>query len=46
MLMYYAFIPDSVFKSVSPYWIRTYLTNHYVILRQCSPNLGEMKLFV
>ena len=36
MLMYYAFTPDSVFKSV---WLRTDLTNQYVILRHCSPNL-------
>ena len=39
MLMYYAFTLDSVFKSVLPNGLRTYLTNQYVILRYCSPNL-------
>ena len=36
MLMYYAFTPNSV-SSAS--WLRTYLTNQYVILRYCFPNL-------
>ena len=38
MLMYYAFTPNSVFKSFA-FWLRTYLTNQYVILRYCSSNL-------
>ena len=37
--MYYAFTPNSIFKSSSASWLRTYLTNQYVILRYCSPNL-------
>ena len=36
--MYYAFTPNSVFKSFAS-WLRTYLTNQYVILRYCCPNL-------
>ena len=40
MLIYYAFTPNSVFKSVRfPFWLRTYLTNKYVILRYCCSNL-------
>ena len=39
MLMYYAFTPNSVFKSVLPFGLRTYLINQYVILRYCSSNL-------
>ena len=38
MLMYYAFTPDTVFKLVPPNG-SNYLTNQYVILRYCSPNL-------
>ena len=30
--MYYAFTPNSVFKSVLPFGLRTYLINQYVIL--------------
>ena len=38
--MYYAFTPNSVFKSVLPFGLRTYLINQYVILRyQSSSNL-------
>ena len=37
--MYYAFTPNSVFKSVPPFGLRTYLINQYVILRYCSSNL-------
>ena len=36
--MYYAFTPNSVFKSVH-LLLRTYLTNQHVILRYCSSNL-------
>ena len=39
MLIYYAFTPNSVFKSVRPFGLRTYLINQYVILRYCSSNL-------
>ena len=39
MLTYYAFTPNSVFKWVPASWLRTYLTNQYVIFRYCSPNL-------
>ena len=39
MLIYYAFTPNSVFKSVPPFGLRTYLINQYVILRYCSSNL-------
>ena len=39
MLMYYAFTPNSVFKSVLPFGLRTYLINQYVILRYCPSNL-------
>ena len=39
MLMCYAFTPNSVFKSVPPFGLRTYLINQYVILRYCSSNL-------
>ena len=39
MLMYYAFTPNSVFKSVTPFGLRTYLINQYVILWYCSSNL-------
>ena len=35
----YAFTPNSVFKSVPPFGLRTYLVNQYVILRYCSSNL-------
>ena len=37
--MYYAFTPNSVFKSVPPFGLRTYLINQYIILRYCSSNL-------
>ena len=37
--MCYASTPNSVFKSGLPKWLRTYLTNQYVILRYCSPSL-------
>ena len=37
--MYYAFTPNSVFKSLPPFGLRTYLINQYVILRYCSSNL-------
>ena len=37
--MYYAFTPNSVFKLVPPFGLRTYLINQYVILRYCSSNL-------
>ena len=37
--MYYAFTPNSVFKSVPPFGLRTYWINQYVILRYCSSNL-------
>ena len=37
--MYYAFTPNSVFKSVLPFGLRTYLINQYVILRYYSSNL-------
>ena len=30
--MYSAFTPNSVFKSVPPFGLRTYLINQYVIL--------------
>ena len=36
MLIYYAFVPNSV---SSAFWLRTYLTNKYVILRYCYSNL-------
>ena len=36
--MYYAFTPNCLQVS-STSWFRTYLTNQYVILRYCSPNL-------
>ena len=36
MLMCYAFTPDSV---SSTKWLRNYLTDRFVILRYCSPNL-------
>ena len=39
MLKYYAFTPNSVFKSVPPFGLRTYLINQYVMLRYCSSNL-------
>ena len=39
MLIYDAFTPNSVFKSVLPVGLRTYLINQYVILRYCSSNL-------
>ena len=38
MLMYCAFTPDCL-QVGSTSWLRTYLTNQYVILRYCSPNL-------
>ena len=37
--MYYAFTPNSVFKSVLPFGLRTFLINQYVILRYRSSNL-------
>ena len=37
--MFYAFTPNSVFKSVLPFGLRTYLINQYVILRYRSSNL-------
>ena len=37
--MYYAFTPNSVFKSVLPFGLRTYLVNQYVILLYCFSNL-------
>ena len=37
--MSYAFTPNSVFKLVPPFGLRTYLINQYVILRYCFPNL-------
>ena len=37
--MYYTFTPNSVFKSVPPFGLRTYLINQYVILRYCPSNL-------
>ena len=40
--MYYAFTPNSVFKSVLPFGLRTYLINQYVIFRYCSPNLCKL----
>ena len=39
MLICYAFTPDSVFKSVPPFGLRTYLINQYVILRYSSSKL-------
>ena len=39
MLTYYAFTPNSVFKSVLPFGLRIYLIHQYVILRYCSSNL-------
>ena len=42
MLMYYAFTPNSVFKSVPPFGLRTYLINQYVILWYCSSNLCKL----
>ena len=39
MLMYYTFTPNSVFKSVPPFGLRTYLINQYVIPWYCSSNL-------
>ena len=40
MVMYYTFTPNSVFKSVPPFGLRTYLINQYVILQyQSSSNL-------
>ena len=39
MLIYDAFTPNSVFKSVLPFGLRTYLTKQHVILRCCSANL-------
>ena len=38
MLMCYVFTPESL-QVGSAKWLRTYLTNQYVILRYCSPNL-------
>ena len=32
-------LPQTVFKSVPPFGLRTYLINQYVILRYCSSNL-------
>ena len=37
--MDFAFTPNSVFKSVLPFGLRTYLINQYVILRYHSSNL-------
>ena len=37
--MYCAFTPNSVFKSIRPFGLRTYLINQYVILRYCSSDL-------
>ena len=37
--MYYVFTPNSVFKLVPPFGLRTYLINQYVTLRYCSSNL-------
>ena len=37
--MCYAFTPNSVFKLVPPFGLRTYLINQYVILRYCPSNL-------
>ena len=37
--MYYSFTSNSVFKSVLPFGLRTYLINQYVILRYCPSNL-------
>ena len=34
----YGNVPQILFSS-SAKWLRTYLTNQYVILRYCSPNL-------
>ena len=42
MLMYYAFIPKLCLQVSSASWLRTYLTNQYVILRHCSPNLCKL----
>ena len=42
MLMWYAFIPDSV---SSTKWLRNYLIDQYVILRYCSPNLCKRNYF-
>ena len=39
MLMHYAFTPKLGLQVGSASWLRTYLTNQYVILRYCSPNL-------
>ena len=36
--MYYAFTPNSVFKSVAS-WLKTYLTNQHDMFIYCSPNL-------
>ena len=40
MLMYYA--PKLCLQVGSASWLRTYLTNQYVILRHCSPNLCKL----
>ena len=49
--MYHAFTPNSL-QVRSPSWLRTYLTNQYVILRYCSSSLckwnhlyGELPFF-
>ena len=39
--MYYVFTPNSVFKLVPPFGLKTYLVNQYVILRYCSSNLRK-----
>ena len=37
--MYYSFTPNSVFKLVPSFGLRTYLINQYIILRYCSSSL-------
>ena len=41
--MYYAFTPNSVFKWVPPFGLRTYLINQYVILWYCSSRLCKWR---
>ena len=42
MVMYYAFTPKLCLQVCSASWLRTYLTNQYVILRYSSPTLGKL----
>ena len=42
MLMYYAFTHKLCLQVGSASWLRTYLTNQYVIPRYCSSNLCKL----